>query len=124
MKRSVDQHRDSFGIEPICKALRIAPADYRRQEAQLRDVSKRSARAKHDQALRPEIKRVREFNTQVYGVPKVWKQINREGFAETRCTVGRLMKLQGLRGAVRNKRVDTTISDMTAERPQDRFDKA
>ena len=34
--------------------------------------------------------------------------------------VGQLMKLQGIRGAVRSKRVRTAISDMTAERPQDR----
>jgi len=60
---------------------------------------------------------------QVYGVPKVWKQMNREGFAVTRCTVGRLMKLQGLRGAVRGKRVRTTIPDMAAERPQDRVNR-
>ena len=51
---------------------------------------------------------------QVYGVPKVWQQMNREGFAVARCTVGRLMKLQGLRGAMRGKRVRTTIPDMSA----------
>jgi transposase InsO family protein len=46
---------------------------------------------------------------QAYGVPKVWKRMNREGIAVARCTVERLMKLQGLRGAVRGKRVRTTI---------------
>ena len=60
---------------------------------------------------------------QVYGVPKVWKQMNREGFTVARCTVGRLMKLQGLRGALRGKRVRTTIPDMTASRPQDRVNR-
>ena len=60
---------------------------------------------------------------QAYGVPKVWKQMNREGFAVARCTVGRLMKLQGLRGAIRGKRVRTTIPDMTAPRPQDRVNR-
>ena len=60
---------------------------------------------------------------QVYGVPKVWKQMNREGFAVARCTVGRLMKLQGLRGAVRGRRVRTTIPDMTVARPQDRVNR-
>ncbi|AIO66330.1 integrase core domain protein [Burkholderia oklahomensis] len=49
---------------------------------------------------------------QVYGVPKVWKQMNREGIVVARCTVGRLMKLQGLRGAVRGKRV-RAMSDFT-----------
>lgn len=60
---------------------------------------------------------------QVYGVPKVWKQMNREGIAVARCTVGRLMKLQGLRGAVRGKRVRTTIPEVTAPRPLDRVNR-
>jgi putative transposase len=60
---------------------------------------------------------------QVYGAPKVWKQMNREGIAVARCTVGRLMKLQGLRGAVRGKRIRTTIPDMTVPRPQDRVNR-
>nr|WP_321875728.1 IS3 family transposase [Burkholderia cenocepacia] len=59
----------------------------------------------------------------VYGVPKVWKQMNREGIAVARCTVGRLMKLQGLRGAVRGKRIRTTIADKSAPRPLDRVNR-
>ncbi|QKM47044.1 hypothetical protein B7760_01051 [Burkholderia glumae] len=60
---------------------------------------------------------------QVYGVPKVWKQMNREGIVVARCTVGRLMKLQGLRGAVRGKRVRTTNPDTSAARPLDRVNR-
>lgn len=56
---------------------------------------------------------------QVYGASNVWKQMNREGIAVARCTVGRLTKLQGLRGAVRGQRVRTTIPDGTAPRPLD-----
>jgi transposase InsO family protein len=103
--------------------LRIAPSGYRRHAAQLRDPSKRCARAKRDELLQPEIKRVWQANMQVYGVPKVWKQMNREGIAVARCTVGRLMKLQGLRGAVRGKRVRTTIPEVTAPRPLDRVNR-
>ena len=103
--------------------MQIAPSGYRRHAAQLRDGSKRCARAKRDAVLQPEIKRVWQANMQVYGVPKVWKQMNREGFAVARCTVGRLMKVQGLRGAVRGKRIRTTIPDMTAARPQDRVNR-
>ncbi len=60
---------------------------------------------------------------QVYGVPKVWKQMNREGIVGARCTVGRLMKLQGLRGAGRGKRIRTTIADKSAPRPLDRVNR-
>jgi transposase InsO family protein len=60
---------------------------------------------------------------QVYHVPMVWKQMNREGIVVARCTVGRLMKLQGLRGAVRGKRVRTTTPDTSAPRPLDRVNR-
>jgi putative transposase len=86
----VDQHRDAFGVEPICKVLQIAPSSYRRHAARLRDPSQRSARAKRDERLRPEVKRVWQENMQVYGADKVWKQVNREGIAVARCTVERL----------------------------------
>lgn len=119
MKAFVDRHRDTFGVEPICKVLQIAPSGYRHHAAQLRDPSKRSTRAKRDEILMQEIKRVWQANMQVYGVPKVWKQMNREGIAVARCTVGRLMRLQGLRGAVRGKRIQTTFPNTTAPRPLD-----
>ncbi len=60
---------------------------------------------------------------QVYGVPKVWKQMNREGIVVARATVSRLMKLQGLRGAVRGKRIRTTIAHKSARRPLDRVNR-
>jgi putative transposase len=39
---------------------------------------------------------------------KVWAQLNREGIREARCTVERLMRQTGLRGAVRGKVKRTT----------------
>jgi hypothetical protein len=58
--------------------LRIAPSGYRRHAAQLRDPSRRRARAKRDELLRPQIKRVWQDNMRVYGADKVWKQMNRD----------------------------------------------
>ncbi|SIT46600.1 transposase (fragment) [Paraburkholderia ribeironis] len=84
--------------------MRITPSGYRRHAAQLRDPSRRCARAKRDEFLRPEIKRVWQANMQVYGADKVWKQMNREGITVARCTVERLMKQHGLRGVIRGKR--------------------
>ena len=104
--------------------MRIAPSGYRRHAAQLRDPSRRSARAQRDAFLRPEIKRVWQANMQVYGADKVWKQMNREGIAVARCTVERLMKQQGLRGVMRGgKRVRTTMPDVSAPRPLDRVNR-
>ncbi|WP_321813157.1 MULTISPECIES: IS3 family transposase [unclassified Paraburkholderia] len=123
LKAFVDQHRDTFGVEPIWKVLQIAPSGYRRHAAQLRDPSRRSTRAKRDALLQPEIQRVWQANMQVYGVPKVRRQVNREGISVARCTVARLMKRQGLRGAVRGKRLRTTIADASAPRPLDRVNR-
>lgn len=60
---------------------------------------------------------------QVYGAVKVWKQMNRERIAVARCTVERLMKRLGLQGAVRGKRIRTTIPDAAAPRPLDRVNR-
>ena len=67
----------------------------------------------------PHIERVWNANMQVYGADKVWMQMNREGARVARCTVERLMGRMGLQGAVRGKKVRTTIPDANAACPQD-----
>ena len=99
----IDAHRDRFGVESICRALPIAPSTYHRHRRQQAEPMRRSARARRDDTLRPEIQRVWDANHQVYGPRKVWKQLKREGFRVARCTVGRLMRAMGLRGAVRGR---------------------
>jgi len=114
----IDAHRVEFGVEPICKALQFAPRTY--YAAKARPVSTRAVR---DEALKPEIARVHANNFGVYGAAKVWAQLNREGIAVARCTVERLMRDLGLRGAVRGKPVRTTFADDTADRPRDLVDR-
>jgi len=119
MTAFIDQHRDRFGVEPICQALPIAPSTYFAHAACRRDPDLRSARAKRDAALSPEIRRVHRENFEVYGVRKVWRQLRRERFDVARCTVARLMKRLGLKGVIRGKRVRTTISDPATPCPLD-----
>ena len=119
MKPFVDQHRERFGVEPICKALQIAPSGYWREAARLRDPSLCPARQQRDAALVPEIERVWQNNMRVYGVDKVWQQLRRERFTVARCTVERLMRRQGLRGVIRGKNVRTTVPDAKAACPLD-----
>ncbi|KLD73400.1 transposase [Xanthomonas hyacinthi DSM 19077] len=107
----VGEHRDVYGVEPICKVLQIAPSTYYRHAAQEADVDLRPTRWWKDRALRSQIRRVWEENRQVYGVRKVWRQLQREGYRVARCTVERLMNELGLHGVVRGKVVKTTISD-------------
>jgi putative transposase len=62
-------------------------------------------------------------NFQVYGVRKVWRQLKREGEDVARCTVARLMREMGLQGAVRGKRLRTTVSNKAAPCPLDRVNR-
>jgi putative transposase len=113
----IDAHRDRFGVEPICSALQCAPSTY--WSAKRRP---RCARAIRDEQLCREIARVHAENFAVYGADKVWAQLHREGVPVARCTVERLMRRLGLRGAVRGKRFRTTVSDTAADRPRDLVD--
>ena len=87
----MDKHRETHGVEPICKALQIAPSGYRRHAACQRKPKLRCVRAKTDDTLMPKIQQVRQANMQVYGADKVWHQMNREGDQVPRCTDERLM---------------------------------
>ena len=123
MMAFVDQHRDAFGVEPICKVLRVAPSGYWRHAAEQRDPALRCARAQRDEVLIPHIERVWQVNLQVYGADKVWRQLRREEIEVARCTVERLMRRLGLRGVSRGKGVRTTVGDTAAPCPLDRVNR-
>ena len=119
----IDDHRVTYGVEPICKVLAIAPSTYHDHVAKRHDPSKLSARAKRDAVLKVEVRRVFEENFRVYGVRKVWRQLRREGTGVARCTVTRLMRQMGLEGAIRGKPVRTTVRDKAAPCPLDRVNR-
>ena len=121
MVRFIDQHRDTYGVEPICAVLPIAPSTYFLRTAQQQDATTRSVRARRDDELRPAIQRVWDENDHVYGPRKVWKQLRREAIRVARCTVERLMREMGLRGTSRGRAWKiTTQADPAADRPRDR----
>jgi putative transposase len=119
----IDDHRPVYGVEPICRVLPIAPSTYREHAARRRNPARLPARARRDEVLRTEIRRVWEENFRVYGVRKVWRQLRREGIAVARCTTARLMRQMGLSGAVRGKTVKTTISNPAAPCPRDKVNR-
>jgi transposase InsO family protein len=119
MTRFIDDHRDQYGVEPICKVLPIAPSTYYARKAAEADPQQLSERARRDMALRPVIKRVFHENYGVYGVRKVWRQMLREGYDVARCTVARLMRDMGLRGVIRGKTQRTTFSNKADVCPLD-----
>ena len=114
MTRYIDAQRAAFGVEPICRALAMAPSTY--YAARSRPPSARSLR---DAVLKADIGRLHRANYAVYGVRKLWHALRREGTAVGRDRVGRLMGSLGLRGAVRGKTRRTTIPAPLAERPAD-----
>ncbi|WP_244479299.1 IS3 family transposase, partial [Rhizobium sp. Leaf384] len=87
------------------------------------DVDRLSIRARSDIGLKIEIRRVFEQNFRVYGVRKVWRQLEREGFDVARCSVARLMRSMSLQGIIRRKPICTTFSDKTAPSPLDRVNR-
>jgi putative transposase len=119
----METHVGEFGVEPMCRVLQIAPSTWHEHARRKADPARLSARAKRDAALSAEIRRVHAENFGVYGVRKVWRQLQREGLSMARCTVARLMKALGLEGVVRGKRIKTTISDKGVPCPQDKVNR-
>ena len=118
MTSYIDAYKDQFGVEPICQVLEVAPSTY--YAATSRPTSARRLR---DEDLKVEIARVHEENFGVYGVEKVWRQLNREGVRVGRDRVARLMRELGLEGVVRGKKKRTTLPGELDERPADLVDR-
>ena len=119
----IDEHRQEYGVEPICAQLPIAPSWYYEHKAREADPQRLPPRVRRDGELRAEIRRVWEENFRVYGVRKVWRQLHREAIPTARCTVARLMSELGLRGVVRGRRMKTTIAGLESTRPADRVNR-
>jgi putative transposase len=86
----IDEHREEYGVEPMCKVLPIAPSTY------------------HQHAKR------------VYGAYKVWRQLKREDIEVARCTTERLMRALGLEGVRRGgKKPRTPVPNDEADHPED-----
>ena len=125
MTTFIDDNRADYGVEPICAQLPIAPSGLLASTSgREREPERRSARSRRDSDLRPQIRRVWESNFGVYGARKVWRQLHREGVEVARCTVERLMRLEGLKGVVRGETRRTTIPDEDAARPADLVDRS
>jgi putative transposase len=115
----IDEHRQVFGVEPICNVLsehgcKIAPSTY--YAAKLRPLS---ARRRRDEVMMPILMALWVANYKVYGAHKLWKAARRAGHQIGRDQVVRLMRELGIRGARRGRKLFTTRPDATAARPPD-----
>src|SRR5436305_12082881 len=117
--------RSSWGIWGRADLPRAAdrPSHLPHARCPARRPAKLPARSRRDLVLAAEIRRVFEANLRVYGVRKVWRQLGREGIRAARCTVARLMRQMGLKGAVRGREVRTTVSNPAVACPLDRVNR-
>ena len=119
----IEESREAFGVEPLCKALQFAPSTYYDRRAIVRDPERASRRAKSDAAMSSRIDGAWEDNRKLYGARKIWHVLRRDGQDVARCTVERLMRALGIRGVVRGKRVVTTNPDTSLPCPDDKVNR-
>jgi len=113
----IDEHRCEHGVEPICRALQVAPSSY--YAAKRREVAP-SARALRDAAMMQVLMALWVLNRKVYGADKLWRAAIRAGHEIGRDQVARLMREMGIQGVSRRRRkVFTTIADPDATRALD-----
>jgi transposase InsO family protein len=107
--RFIEERRDAFGVEPICRLLEVPVSTYYARRSR-----KPSRRELRDRELIREINAAREGYRRVYGVRKTWKELRRRGVDVGRDRVARLMRREGLEGVRRGKKKRTTTPDETA----------
>ena len=110
----IDDHKERFGVEPICRVLEVPPSTYYAHKKH-----QPSTRQRRDEVLLGHIKRVHQENYGVYGARRMTAALRREGHQVAQCTVERLMRRAGLQGVIRGGRRRTTIPEPAAPRPPD-----
>ena len=109
----IDEHRDRFGVEPICRVLGVSASAYYH-----RARGERSARCIEDERLLDVIRTTHKTNYEAYGYRRTWKALLRTGERVPRCQVQRLMRAHGIQGAKRRgKPWRTTKPDPNAASP-------
>ena len=120
MIRFITEHRDRFGVELICRVLRPTVQGFLTSRGYRAAVGRTpSTRQLKDDLLVPEIARLHAENYAVYGRRKMHALMRRQGWDIGRDQTERLMRLAGVRGVRKSKRVFTTRSDKNTVLPGD-----
>ena len=114
MSRYIEQRREVFGVEPICRAVGVPVSTYYARRSR-----KPSRRAIEDEQLVGQIYAAREGYRSVYGVRKTWKELRRREVEVGRDHVARLMRQEGLEGVRRGKKRTTIVDEAALERARD-----
>ncbi|MEV8134340.1 IS3 family transposase [Microbacterium chocolatum] len=120
MIRFINEYRDRYGVELICRVLRPAVQGFLTSRGYRAAVGRApSARQLRDELLVPEVARLHAENYGVYGRRKMHALMRRQGWDIGRDQTERLMRIAGIRGVKKSKRVFTTRPDKTASLPSD-----
>ena len=115
MSAYIEEHRERFGVEPICRTLEVSASAYYE-----RATGERSARAIEDERLLERIREVHERNYCAYGYRRMSIALKREGEDVGKGRVQRLMREAEIQGAKRRgKAWRTTKPDLDAHRRPD-----
>jgi putative transposase len=113
--RFIEERREAFGVEPICRVLGVAVSTHYARRSR-----RPSRRELADRELLAEIEAARSGYRRVYGARKTWLELRRRGVEVGRDQVARVMREHGIQGKLRGRRHRTTIADETAtERARD-----
>jgi putative transposase len=111
----IEEHRERFGVEPICRTLEVSASAYYERRG-----GRRSTRSLEDERLLDLISEIHEANYCAYGYRRMWIALRRHGEEVGRGRVQRLMKAAGIQGAKRRgKPWRTTKPDPLAHRRPD-----
>jgi transposase InsO family protein len=120
LTKFVDECRGQFGVEPICSVIEFPMTTYYAVKKRKGVPAGREIRDKELIPLIHEVWESDKKGNRLYGAKKVWKQLRRDGVAVARCTVERLMRAEGLAGAMaRRRRPRTTMPGDESRRPRD-----
>lgn len=93
-------------VTRLCRCLRVTPSGF---YAWIKRGL--SARAQRDVVLRTKLRAFHAASGHRYGRPNLWKDLQEDGEAVSEKRVARLMREEGIRGKVRRRFKNTTMSD-------------
>jgi putative transposase len=111
----IDEQRERFGVEPVCRVLGVSVSAYYQRVS-----GERSTRQVEDERLLELIRELHRRTYFAYGSWRMWRALLRAGEPVGRGRVERLMRANGIQGAKRRgKPWRTTISNAGVDRPAD-----
>lgn len=126
----IAEHRARFGVASICRVLSAHGCQIASRTFYAWAKRAPSRRALWDATITEVLagyyepdEHGRRAPEALYGSLKMWAHLRRDGIEVARCTVERLMRVNGWQGVRRVKKVRTTVADPAAGRAPDLVDR-